>query len=144
MLRAATEAATSVNPSLLVLAVTVLTSMDDGDLEKIGVPARAVDQVLRLAGLALKSGCRGVVASPQEAPQLRRELGSEFEIVTPGVRSAGAAHGDQQRVATPAQAIAAGATRIVVGRPITAAKDPAAEAQSILDQIASVATLQPA
>jgi len=144
MLRAATEAGNGVNPSLLVLAVTVLTSMDDGDLEKIGVPARAVDQVLRLAALALNSGCRGIVASPREAPQLRKELGSEFEIVTPGVRSAGIAHGDQQRVATPAQAIAAGATRIVVGRPITAAKDPAAEAQSILEQIASVATLQPA
>jgi orotidine-5'-phosphate decarboxylase len=139
MLRAATDAANSVNPSLLVLAVTVLTSMDDSDLEQVGVQARAVDQVLRLAGLALASGCGGVVTSALEAAELRRQLGNEFEIVTPGVRPAGAGHGDQARVVTPAEAIAAGATRIVVGRPITAAADPAVEARAILGQIGSVA-----
>jgi orotidine-5'-phosphate decarboxylase len=135
MLRAATDAAQNANPSLVVLAVTVLTSMDDSDLERVGVRARVVDQVLRLAVLAMAGGCRGVVASALEASELRRELGREFEIVTPGVRPSGSGHGDQVRVVTPAEAIAAGATRIVVGRPITAAADPAAEARAILSQI---------
>jgi orotidine-5'-phosphate decarboxylase len=135
MLRAASDAANSIDPSIIVLAVTVLTSMDDTDLERIGVRARAVDQVMRLTALATLGGCRGVVASALEAPELRRELGPEFEIVTPGVRPAGTGLGDQVRVVTPAEAIAAGATRIVVGRPITAASDPAAEARAILSQI---------
>jgi orotidine-5'-phosphate decarboxylase len=139
MLRAATDAANCINPSLLVLAVTVLTSMDDNDLEEVGAPVRLVDQVLRLAVLAINSGCRGVVASALEAPALRRKLGDEFEIVTPGVRPAGTARGDQARVVTPAGAIAAGATRVVVGRPITAAADPAAEARTILGQLGSPA-----
>ena len=137
MLRAATEAARSVNPALMVLAVTVLTSLDDNDLDKVGVRGRVVDQVLRLAALAIADGCHGVVASAQEASELRSELGDEFAIVTPGVRPAGAGHGDQGRVATPAEAIAAGASHIVVGRPITAAVDPASEARAILGQISS-------
>ena len=137
MLRAATEAARSVNPALMVLAVTVLTSLDDNDLDKVGVRGRVVDQVLRLAALAIADGCHGVVASAQEASALRSELGDEFAIVTPGVRPAGAGPGDQVRVATPAEAIAAGASHIVVGRPITAAADPAGEARAILGQISS-------
>jgi orotidine-5'-phosphate decarboxylase len=137
MLRAATEAARSANPSLLVLAVTVLTSMDDVELERVGVRARVVDQVLRLTKLAIAEGCQGVVASALEASELRRELGGNFEIVTPGVRPAGVGHADQVRVVTPAEAIAAGATRIVVGRPITAASDPAAQARFILEQISA-------
>ncbi len=136
MLRAATQAGRSANPSLLVLAVTVLTSMDDSDLEQTGVPSPAVDQVLRLAALAIESGCRGIVSSALEASELRRNLGNDFEIITPGVRPSGSGHGDQARVVTPAAAIAAGASRIVVGRPITAATDPAAEARAILSQIA--------
>jgi orotidine-5'-phosphate decarboxylase len=135
MLRAATQAARSANPSLLVLAVTVLTSMDDVELERVGVRAGVVDQVLRLTKLAIAEGCQGVVASALEASELRRELGGNFEIVTPGVRPAGVGHADQVRVVTPAEAIAAGATRIVVGRPITAASDPAAAARSILGEI---------
>jgi orotidine-5'-phosphate decarboxylase len=135
MLHAATNAARSENSSLKVLAVTVLTSMDDVELEEVGVGARVVDQVLRLAALAIAEGCHGVVASALEAAELRRELGGDFEIVTPGVRPAGMGHADQVRVVTPAEAIAAGATRIVVGRPITGAPDPAATAQSILGQI---------
>jgi orotidine-5'-phosphate decarboxylase len=138
MLRAATEAGRSANANLLVLAVTVLTSMDDNDLEQIGVHATAVDQVVRLAALALANGCGGVVTSALEAPELRRKLGNAFEIVAPGVRPAGTAHSDQARVVTPAEAIAAGATRIVVGRPITAAADPSAEARAILSQIGVV------
>jgi orotidine-5'-phosphate decarboxylase len=138
MLRAATDAARATNPALLVLAVTVLTSFDDSDLEKIGVPGRVEDQVSRLAALALADGCGGVVASALEASELRRELGSDFVIVTPGVRPAGAARGDQMRVVTPAEAIQSGATHIVVGRPITQAADPAEEARSILSQMASL------
>lgn len=137
MLRAAVEAARQANPLLMVLAVTVLTSLDDSDLEKTGVRGRVVDQVLRLAALAIADGCDGVVASAQEAAELRGQLGADFVIVTPGVRPAGAGRGDQVRVVTPAEAIDAGATYIVVGRPITAAADPAFEAREILGQIGS-------
>jgi len=139
MLRAATEAAASINPSLMVLAVTVLTSLTDNDLDKLGVHGRVQDQVLRLGALALANGCHGVVASAREAFALRKELEDQFAIVTPGVRPAGTAHGDQMRVVTPAEAIAAGATHIVVGRPITEAPDPAAEARAILAEISAVA-----
>jgi orotidine-5'-phosphate decarboxylase len=135
MLRAAVDSARSVNPSLMVLGVTVLTSMDEQDLDKVGVGGQVVDQVLRLAGLAITNGCQGVVASAMEAAQLRADLGDHFLIVTPGVRPAGKDHGDQSRVVTPSEAIAAGATYIVVGRPITAASNPAEEARSILEQM---------
>ena len=135
MLRTAVEAAQTVNPDLLVLAVTVLTSLDDVDLGKIGLRGGVVDQVLRLAALALSNGCKGVVASAQEAAALREEFGRDFAIVTPGVRPAGSGHDDQARVVTPAEAIAAGASHIVIGRPITEASDPAAEARAILGQI---------
>ena len=135
MLRAAVDAARNMNPTLMVLAVTVLTSLDDSDLEKMGVRGKVVDQVLRLSALAIADGCHGVVASAHEATELRNELDGEFLIVTPGVRPAGMGRGDQVRVVTPAEAIAAGATHIVVGRPITQAADPAAEARAILGQI---------
>ena len=135
MLRAATEAARTRNAALMVLGVTVLTSLDDSDLDKLGVHGRVQDQVLRLAALALADGCHGVVASAQEASALRSELEGDFAIVTPGVRPAGAEPDDQARVVTPAEAIAAGATHIVVGRPITGAADPAGEARAILSQI---------
>ena len=137
MMRAATEAARTRNAALMVLGVTVLTSLDDNDLDKMGIHGRVQDQVLRLAALALADGCHGVVASAQEASALRSELEGDFAIVTPGVRPAGAEPDDQARVVTPAEAIAAGATHIVVGRPITGAADPAAEARSILSQISS-------
>ncbi|MFY9561927.1 MAG: orotidine-5'-phosphate decarboxylase [Terriglobales bacterium] len=136
MLRAAVKAAEYQANSPLVLGVTVLTSLDDGDLNKLGVRGNVVDQVLRLAALALSNGCQGVVASAHEAAALREDLGQEFAIVTPGVRPAGSGRGDQVRVVTPSEAIAAGATHIVVGRPITEAADPAAEARAILGQIA--------
>ncbi len=134
MLRAAVDGARS-SPELMVLAVTVLTSMDASDLEKIGVAGKVQESVVRLARLALGSGCKGVVASAQEASALRSELGEDFAIVTPGVRPAGTPVGDQARVVTPTEAIAAGASYIVVGRPITEAADPAAEARAILGQI---------
>jgi orotidine-5'-phosphate decarboxylase len=135
MMRAATEAARTRNAGLMVLGVTVLTSLDDNDLDKLGVHGRVQDQVLRLAALALADGCHGVVASAQEASALRSELEGDFAIVTPGVRPAGSEPDDQARVVTPAEAIAAGASHIVVGRPITGAADPAAEARAILSQI---------
>ncbi len=135
MLRAAVDAAKGSSPAPAVLAVTVLTSMNDDDLGKLGLTGRVVDQVLRLSALAISNGCQGVVASALEAPVLRADLGNDFLIVTPGVRPSGTDHGDQARVATPAEAIAAGATHIVVGRPITAAADPAAEARAILGQM---------
>ena len=135
MLRAAVETARAAKPDLLVLAVTVLTSMNDVDLGMIGLRGGVLDQVLRLAALALSNGCQGVVASAHEAAALRQEFGRDFAIVTPGVRPAGSGHGDQARVVTPAEAIAAGASHIVVGRPITEAADPAAEARAILGQI---------
>jgi orotidine-5'-phosphate decarboxylase len=135
MIHAAVDAARTVNPALMILGVTVLTSMDEMDLDKVGVRGHMSEQVLRLAGLALTSGCHGVVASAMEAAELREELGKHFLIVTPGVRPAGKEYGDQSRVVTPSQAIAAGATYIVVGRPITGAENPGAEARAILEQM---------
>jgi orotidine-5'-phosphate decarboxylase len=135
MLRAAVDAAKA-RPGLMVLAVTVLTSMDGSDLETIGMDGTVADSVVRLAKVALATGCQGIVTSAREASTVRAELGNEFAIVTPGVRPAGSSVGDQKRVVTPAEAIAAGASHIVVGRPITDASDPAAEARAILGQMA--------
>ena len=137
MLRAAVDAARSVNPDLTVLGVAVLTSMDENDLRTIGLRGTMAEEVLRLATLALANGCQGIVTSAREAARVRAELGNEFAIVTPGVRPAGTGRGDQVRVVTPAEAIAAGASHIVVGRPITEAVNPAAAARSILEQIGS-------
>ncbi len=134
MLRAAVEAAQS-RADLMVLAVTVLTSLDASDLEKIGVRGSVQDTVVRLATIALANGCKGIVASAREASTLRAELGNQFAIVTPGVRPVGSSTGDQVRVVTPREAIAAGSSYIVVGRPITDAADPAAEARAILAQM---------
>jgi orotidine-5'-phosphate decarboxylase len=137
MLRAASDAARAVNPALLVLAVTVLTSLDQTDIEQVGIPNTVRDEVLLLTRLALANACQGIVTSAREAQAVRTEMGEGFAIVTPAVRLAGAAHGDQARVVTPAEAIAAGANYIVVGRPITEAEDPAAEARAILEQMGS-------
>ena len=137
MLKAAADAARAVNPKLVVLAVTVLTSMGEDDLGKIGVQGTVLDEVLRLAKLALDNGCKGIVSSARESAALRKEFGHNFAIVTPGVRMAGSGHEDQVRVVTPAEAIAAGASHIVVGRPITEAPDPAAAAREILGQMSA-------
>ena len=134
MLRAAVESA-RLRPELMVLAVTVLTSMDGEDLRVIGMQGSLEGSVLRLAEVALDCGCQGIVTSAREAAVVRAKLGQGFAIVTPGVRPAGSAVGDQVRVVTPAEAIASGASHIVVGRPITEAADPAAEARAILGQI---------
>ena len=134
MLQAAVEAAKT-RPELIVLAVTVLTSMDEQDVEKIGMRGSLAESVVRLATIALAHGCQGIVTSAREAATVRAELGEDFAIVTPGVRPTGSSVGDQVRVVTPAEAIKAGASHIVVGRPITEAADPAAEARAILAQI---------
>jgi orotidine-5'-phosphate decarboxylase len=137
MLHAAVDAARTSNPAMLVVGVTVLTSLDESEMEKVGFRGTVREEVLRLAALAVDNGCKGIVTSARETAAVRSELGHNFAIVTPGVRPAGTAHGDQARVATPAEAIAAGATHIVVGRPITEAADPAAEARAILAHIGS-------
>jgi orotidine-5'-phosphate decarboxylase len=134
MLKAAVEAA-KVRPELMVLAVTVLTSMGSSDAERIGMAGSIEENVIRLAQISLSNGCQGIVTSAREAPAVRAKLGNAFAIVTPGVRPAGSSAGDQVRVVTPAEAMAAGATHIVVGRPITEAGDPAAAARAILRQI---------
>jgi orotidine-5'-phosphate decarboxylase len=109
--------------------------LNDEDLQELGLPVGVADQVLRLAGIARMAGCTGIVASAHEARSLRLNLGDGFAIVTPGVRPAGTEVGDQARVVTPAEAIEAGATHIVVGRPITGDPNPKAAAQRILEQI---------
>ena len=129
MMRAAVESSRRVAaevglPAPAVLAVTVLTSTDDEGLTEIGVDATASEQVSRLALLARGAGVDGVVCSPRESAEMRGLLGGEVLIVTPGVRPEWAGAGDQARVSTPHDALAAGATHLVIGRPITAAADP--------------------
>lgn len=108
----------------LLIGVTVLTSHSAGDLDEIGLGGDPESLVLRLARLAREAGLDGVVCSAQEAARLRKEIGSDFCLVTPGIRPTGAAAGDQQRVMTPTQAIRAGAHYLVIGRPITQSTDP--------------------
>lgn len=139
MLQAAAEAAIQSDSKPLVLAVTVLTSLSDSDLQEIGVSGTVLTQVLRLGALARTAGCGGLVASAKETAELRRELGEGFAIVTPGVRPAGSSAGDQARVVTPRDAIAAGATHLVVGRPILEAADPAKAAANIVAEIEAAA-----
>jgi orotidine-5'-phosphate decarboxylase len=134
MMSAAAEAACAPGSPRL-LAVTVLTSMDATQLTGIGITASPADQVLRLARLAQASGIDGMVCSPEEVALLRKETGLETLLVIPGIRPTGSALGDQKRIATPAQAIADGASLLVVGRPITRAIDPVHAARAILHEI---------
>ncbi|WP_435111296.1 orotidine-5'-phosphate decarboxylase [Nocardiopsis synnemataformans] len=127
MIRAAVEAAAETR----IAAVTVLTSMDEDDLEQVGLLGPARDAVRRLAVLAVGAGARALVCSPQEVALLRSEVGPDVTLITPGVRPAGADRGDQSRVATPEEAVAAGADLLVIGRPITRAPDPGAAAASL-------------
>jgi orotidine-5'-phosphate decarboxylase len=135
MLQAAVEAAVQSPAAPVILAVTVLTSLSDSDLQELGIAGNVTSQVLRLGALARAAGCGGLVASAQEAQELRRRLGEDFAIVTPGIRPPDSATGDQARVVTPRDAIAAGATHLVVGRPILDAPDPARAAQQIVQEI---------
>ena len=135
MMRAAVEAARSVNPAPKVIAVTVLTSLEAGDLAAMGVAGTPLEQVVRLAKLTRDCGVDGVVCSPREIAAVRAACGPEFLIVTPGVRPAGGALDDQRRVMTPKRAIEEGADLLVSGRPITGAPDPAEAARSILAEL---------
>ncbi len=132
MMQAARERLAQLPQPPLLIAVTLLTSLDEQDLAAIGCPGPVDERVARLAELAASAGLDGVVCSPQEARLLRRRLGPGPVLVTPGVRPAETASGDQKRTMTPSQAIAAGADHLVVGRPITAAADPQAALSAIL------------
>ena len=133
MMQAAAEAASGGNAA--VIAVTVLTSLRDEDVREAGFALGPDELVPRLARLALEAGLDGVVAAPTDAARLRRELGSDFLIVTPGVRPAGSTKDDQARIATPAEAVRQGADYIVVGRPITQAADPVKAAEAIVAEM---------
>jgi orotidine-5'-phosphate decarboxylase len=136
-MRAAVAAAAGTD--LKLLAVTVLTSSDDSDLAEAGYAHDVKALVARRGAQAKAAKVDGLVASPSEAALLRKELGADMAIVTPGIRPAGVGVGDQKRVATPGEAIAAGADYLVVGRPITGAADPRAAAKAIVAEIASAA-----
>ena len=141
MIAAAREAAEEFGaerPQLL--AVTVLTSHDASELARIGLAGDPADEVPRLARMALDAGADGLVASAQEARELRALAGPGAHLVTPGIRPAGSASGDQKRVATPADAIRDGASLLVIGRPIVKADDPRAAADAILEEMASAGT----
>jgi orotidine-5'-phosphate decarboxylase len=131
----AREGASSMPPR--IVAVTLLTSLDRAALRELGVASSPEELAPRWAALARDSGLDGVVSSPLEAAQIRRQYGPEFLIVTPGIRPAGSASDDQRRVLTPRQAIQAGADILVIGRPITRAPDPAEAAREILLEIES-------
>lgn len=118
-----------------LVAITILTSMDQDALSSIGVEEPVANEVARLASLAVGAGADGIVCSPQEAAEMRALLGPDALIVCPGVRPAGAEVGDQKRVSTPAATIAAGASKLVIGRPITGADDPAAAFDAIVAEL---------
>jgi orotidine-5'-phosphate decarboxylase len=122
-------------PDVLVLAVTVLTSLDEDELAAIGFDRSPMDSAVRLARLAQSAGLRGVVASPLEIEAIRTACGDDFVILTPGIRPEGSDRGDQRRTMTPAEAVRAGADYIVVGRPITGAANPRDAAQAIVDTL---------
>jgi len=126
-------------PQTLVAGVTILTSMSDQDTAEVGLGPPA-DAARRLADVAVAGGARALVCSPQETATLRGQVGPDIVLITPGVRPAGGAANDQVRVATPRQALADGADLLVVGRPITAAADPAAAARALADDLSDVAT----
>lgn len=139
MMKAASEALSALGSQRpLLIAVTVLTSMGQDDLNELGVSSSPEQQVLRLADLARKSGLDGVVCSPREAAMIRSEIGGDFKLVTPGVRPAGVSTDDQVRVLTPADAIRAGSDYLVLGRPVTKAVDPMAALSAIQREIAAV------
>jgi orotidine-5'-phosphate decarboxylase len=139
MMSAARDALDDRELKPLLIAVTVLTSMGKTDLEQIGIMQEPAEQVVRLATLAWESGLDGVVCSAQEAVVLRQNIGPDFQLVTPGIRPAGADTQDQTRVMTPAQAIRAGASYLVIGRPITQADNPMDVLLTIQSEIASIA-----
>lgn len=138
MLTAAQEAVVASGSALTLLGVTVLTSIDAAELAQLGVVRPPAQHALHLAELGRAAGLRGFVCSPEEVAQLRQALGPDAVLVTPGVRPAGADVGDQRRVATPAAAVRAGSSMLVVGRPIRDAKEPSLAAQAIRAEMLGV------
>ena len=136
MMREGAAAARAIDPKVKVIGVTVLTSLDDSVLGSVGQRGPAADQVVRLAQLAQHSGLDGVVCSAHEIGAIRKACGTDFLLVVPGIRPAGADLADQRRVMTPAEAHRAGADILVIGRPITGAADPAAAASAIAVELA--------
>jgi orotidine-5'-phosphate decarboxylase len=136
MMAAAREAVAKAGKPPKLVAVTLLTSMGSADMADVGITGGPEDAVARLARLAQSCGLDGVVCSPQEAAALRRQCGKDFLLVTPGTRPADSGQDDQQRVATPREAVAAGADYLVIGRPITRAPDPIAALRAIHAEIA--------
>jgi orotidine-5'-phosphate decarboxylase len=130
------EAAVKAAGDMRILAVTVLTSLDDSDLAQIGAMAPVADLVKKRAQLAVAAGCHGIVASPHEVAILREVVPADFLVVTPGVRPEGSPAGDQKRVMTPRQARAAGADLVVIGRPLRDSQNPAATARAIVEELA--------
>ena len=143
MLAAAQNAVAAMALPPQLLAVTVLTSMDESQLSATGVSRSPRDQVKLLAEMGMESGIRGFVCSPQEAVILRTLTGPEGILVTPGIRPVGSDQGDQQRIATPTMALQQGASFLVVGRPITQAPDPALAAEAVLLEIAEALAIAP-
>ncbi len=135
MMMRAVEAARESENKPKLLGVTVLTSMDQSSISEVGIDKKIEDEVVALARLGKDSGLDGVVASPNETNLIRKNLGKDFVIVTPGIRPAGAEKGDQKRIMTPKDAIKAGADYIVVGRPIIEADDPAEAARKIIKEM---------
>lgn len=136
MMAAAREALDKAAQRPLLIAVTVLTSMGEQDIHEIGLTGLPADNVARLAALAQRSGMDGVVCSPQEVAMLRTQAGESFHLVTPGIRPAWSAKGDQTRITTPADAVHLGSDYLVIGRPITAAEDPMAALSAIEAELA--------
>ncbi|SUX31831.1 Orotidine 5'-phosphate decarboxylase [Chromobacterium violaceum] len=135
MMEAAREALAGYSQRPLLIAVTVLTSMEASDLAEVGIAATPQEHVLRLATLTRDCGLDGVVCSAQEAAMLKQALGRDFKLVTPGIRLADSAGDDQRRVMTPTAALAAGSDYLVIGRPITRAADPLAALRAINQDI---------
>jgi orotidine-5'-phosphate decarboxylase len=138
MLEAAAEALANSSSKTLLIGVTVLTSMEQTELDAIGVRCPLEDQVVRLAGLVRDAGMDGVVCSAREAGVLKAAYGSEFVLVTPGIRPAGADAGDQRRIVTPEIAVRAGSHYLVIGRPITQSSDPAVTCREIAQSLVSI------
>lgn len=136
MMMAARDALARHSHRPLLIAVTILTSMGEEDLREIGLAGVPADNVARLASLTQQAGLDGVVCSPQEVAMLRQQAGSDFRLVTPGIRPAWSAKGDQTRITTPADAVRLGSDYLVIGRPITAADDPMAALEAIENELA--------
>lgn len=135
MMAEASQRARVTSPRPFLLGVTLLTSVDEGGMSEVGLAGSLIDRVLALASLAKDAGLDGVVVSPLEVSMIKSALGRDFLVITPGVRPLGVHHQDQRRVATPREALEAGADYLVVGRPICEASDPLAVVRSILKEV---------